>query len=566
MAITKVHNRIIEGAAVNVKDFGATGLGYPNDDAAAIQAAFNASQCVYFPEGEYYLGLPVMPQSNSLIFGAGRESHIIVKDGDTDGINITSKTGVTIRDLKLSCRGSVGTLGGISGKGAINVIASAQCTIENCFIFNCYNVGIRLFDSGNCTIYNNYFGDWYTTGTANEDSGNIYLMGECSYNIIKSNFCLGENAGVGIAINEYTIPDKKPIGNIVTANRVDNKKAYGILFYMTGFGTPLGYDNRTIISNNVVSNILGDYVGGASGAGIYLQGGGGTVCTGNTVFDCCKNTSNFGTLAMACITASIRDEVDTASIMVADNQIQSFRGPGIWAASSSQHGIHVQGNVIRSEELTGSFNSGIRMTKCSYSNIIGNTVYQLGTNPAIYVDCIDASQRAINVSDNHVHCTNATSQGIVFDRTTSGVMEDVVISGNTINSVQDGLLVAFVDYGSISDNKVFAGRTAFFWSNSTFTNVSGNSFRSTQAGSAYDIILSEGTGCVFDKLNIITEQIDHTGLGIVEQYTYSGIPPIFGQYQIGDRVINRGAVIGQPKAWRCTVAGVPGTWTSEGNL
>ena len=126
--------------------------------------------------------------------------------------------------------------------------------------------------------------------------------------------------------------------------------------------------------------------------------------------------------------------------------------------------------------------------------------------------------------------------------------------------------VAYVDYGSISDNKVFAGRISFFWANSTFTNVSGNSFRSTQVGSAYDIILSEGVSCVFDKLNIITEQIQHTGSGIVEQYTDSGAPPIFGQYQIGDRVINRGAVIGQPKAWRCTTAGVPGVWTSEGNL
>ena len=551
---------------VSVKDFGATGLGYPNDDAAAIQAALDASQCVYFPEGEYYIGSPIVPQGNSLTFGAGRDSHIIINDGDTDGFNIANKSGVTIRDLKLSCRGTVGTLGGTSGKAAINIITSSQCTIENCFIFNCYNVGIKLFDASNCKIRNNYFGDWYLTSTPNEDSGNIFLMAACSYNIIEGNFCIGANAGVGIAINEYTLPGKQPIGNIINANRVDNKKAYGILFYMTGFGTPLGFDNRTVISNNVVSTILGDYVGGASGAGIYLQGGGGTVCIGNTVYDCCKNTSNFGTLAMACITASIRDEVDTASIMVANNQVQSLRGPGIWAASSQQHGIHVQGNIIRSEELTGSFNSGIRMTKCSYSNIIGNTVYQMGTNAAIYVDCIDASQRAINVSDNHVHCINASSIGIQFSRTTSGVMEDVVISGNTVNSVQDGMQVSYVDYGSIADNKVFCGRTSFFWSNSTFTNVSGNSFRSTQAGSAYDIVLSEGTGCVFDKLNIITEQIDHTGTGIVEQYSSTGAPPIFGQYQIGDRVINRGAVIGQPKAWRCTTAGVPGTWTSEGNL
>lgn len=554
---------------VSVKDFGATGLGYPNDDCAAIQAALEASQHVFFPEGEYYIGDQlVVTQGNSIIFGSGRESHIIIKDGDTNGFLVSSKSGVTIRDLKLSCRGSVGTLGGISGKGAINVITSGQCTIENCFIFNCYNVGIRLFDSGNCKIRNNYFGDWYTTSTQNEDSGNIFLMGECSYNVIEGNFCLGANAGVGIAINEYTIPGKKPVGNIVNANRIDNKKAYGILFYMTGFGTPLGYDNRTVISNNVVSTILGDYVSGASGAGIYLQGGGGTVCIGNTVFDCCKNTTNFGTLAMACITASIRDEVNTASILIADNQIQSLRGPGIWAASSQQHGIHVQGNVIRSEEPTGSFNSGIRMTKCSYSNIIGNTVYQIGTNAAIYVDCGDASQRAINVSNNHVHAINAIAQGIVFTRTTSGTMEDVVISGNTINSVYDGLAVSHVDHASITDNKVFAGRISFFWSNSTFTTVQSNSFRSTQAGSEYDIVLSEGTGCIFDETNFVTEKIQHTGTGIVQQYTTTagGVPLIFGTYAVGDRYINRSAVVGEPKAWRCTTAGEPGSWTSEGNL
>ena len=551
---------------VSVKDFGATGLGFPNDDAAAIQAAFDAHQNVYFPEGEYYIGVAVAPQGNSLIFGAGRDSHIVIKDGDTTGIDLTNKGGVTVRDLKLSCRGSVGTLGGLNGKGAIYLSNSAQCTIENNFIFNCYNAGIRLYNSSNNKIRNNYFGDWYLTATANEDAGNIYAYGACSYNVVEGNFCVGANAGVGIAFNDYYLVGATMIGNIITNNRVDNKKGYGILYYTTLDAAPLGYDCLAVISNNVVSNILGDYVGGASGAGIYMQGAGGAVCNGNTVYRCCINTSNFGTLAMACITASIADEPQTASIIVSNNQVQSLRGPGIWGASSSQHGIHIQGNVVRSEELTGSFNSAIRLTKCSYSNIIGNKVYQMGTNAGIYVDCINASQRAINVSNNHVHHTNASGVAIVFFRTTSGVMEDVVISGNTINSVQDGLAVSYVDYGSICDNKVFSGRTSFFWANSTYTNVSGNSFRSTQAGSNYDIILSEGTECIFDKLNIITEQIQHTGLGIVEQYTYSGIPPIYGQYTIGDRVINRGAVIGQPKAWRCTVAGVPGTWTSEGNL
>ena len=218
---------------VSVKDFGATGLGYPNDDAAAIQAAFDAHQSIYFPEGQYYIGSPVTPQGNSLIFGSGRESHIIIKDGDTNGIDLTNKTGVTVRDLKLSCRGSVGTLGGLSGKAAIYLSNSGQCVIENNFIFNCYNVGIRLYNSSNNKIQNNYFGDWYTTTTANEDTGNIYCLGGCSYNTIEGNFCVGVNAGVGVGFTDYYIVGAQMLGNIIANNRVSTKKAYGIMFYST---------------------------------------------------------------------------------------------------------------------------------------------------------------------------------------------------------------------------------------------------------------------------------------------------------------------------------------------
>lgn len=53
--LTKVHNRMIENADVNVKDFGAIGDGVA-DDTAAIQAAFDAVGTngeVYFPAGTY---------------------------------------------------------------------------------------------------------------------------------------------------------------------------------------------------------------------------------------------------------------------------------------------------------------------------------------------------------------------------------------------------------------------------------------------------------------------------------------------------------------------------------
>lgn len=54
MALTKVNNRMIDGAEINVLDYGAIGDGVA-DDTAAIQAALNASKTskVVFPVGKY---------------------------------------------------------------------------------------------------------------------------------------------------------------------------------------------------------------------------------------------------------------------------------------------------------------------------------------------------------------------------------------------------------------------------------------------------------------------------------------------------------------------------------
>jgi hypothetical protein len=61
MALTKVHNRMISGAYVNVLDYGVTGDG-TTDDATAIQAAFTAAgigSVVYFPPLTYAIGSTV---------------------------------------------------------------------------------------------------------------------------------------------------------------------------------------------------------------------------------------------------------------------------------------------------------------------------------------------------------------------------------------------------------------------------------------------------------------------------------------------------------------------------
>jgi hypothetical protein len=80
MALTKAHNRMIEGAAVNVKDFGAVGdwdavAQTGSDDTAAIQATFDYAATkdylngggvsVYFPAGSYKITDTINIRSDS---------------------------------------------------------------------------------------------------------------------------------------------------------------------------------------------------------------------------------------------------------------------------------------------------------------------------------------------------------------------------------------------------------------------------------------------------------------------------------------------------------------------
>ena len=47
---------------------------------------------------------------------------------------------------------------------------------------------------------------------------------------------------------------------------------------------------------------------------------------------------------------------------------------------------------------------------------------------------------------------------------------------------------------------------------------------------------------------------------------YSTSAPTTGVWNVGDSCVNIAPAVGQPKGWRCTVGGTPGTWVSEGNL
>ena len=119
---------------VSVKDFGAVGDGVAND-AAAIQAALDASNTVYFPEGTYFIGSTLnLPNRNMVLRGEGRLSKIIGSVSPLVAYDPTFNTFTPcIYDLSFEA-----TADNISVQmhGVWTAAGKVGPTIQNCYFLN----------------------------------------------------------------------------------------------------------------------------------------------------------------------------------------------------------------------------------------------------------------------------------------------------------------------------------------------------------------------------------------------------------------------------------------------
>jgi hypothetical protein len=143
MALTKVTYSMIQGACVNVLDYGAIGDGVAND-APSIAAAVATGKNVYFPKGTYYYNsnTPTSLSSNQSVFGDGQGVTVIKSGTDANGsyaiFNTSSEDYVSIANLTFDGNStfSSGTVGPNGDRSLFRFSSCNNINIDNIEIKN----------------------------------------------------------------------------------------------------------------------------------------------------------------------------------------------------------------------------------------------------------------------------------------------------------------------------------------------------------------------------------------------------------------------------------------------
>lgn len=144
MSLTKVTYSMIDGASVNVLDYGAVGDGV-TDDSAAFAAAFAAGTCIYLPNKTFFLGT--------------------VTDANNHLIELTNVDGLSIVSDNATLTATIGTITGAASHSIFHFDDCSNISVIGCINFDLSGTpGLTgpdafLIDANSATSENFYFQD-----------------------------------------------------------------------------------------------------------------------------------------------------------------------------------------------------------------------------------------------------------------------------------------------------------------------------------------------------------------------------------------------------------------------
>jgi len=563
--------------SVSVKDFGAVGDGV-TDDTTAIQNAFTAVStagggAIYFPLGTYLISAQITMGSNTSIVCS--ESAVITTATANLGTgNGGNYGGIFYANAKSNIQWSGGKIlqtatGTVAYVAAIWFEGCTYCSVKGVELVGMGWAGVAFSNCSYCDARENYMHGW--TGTV-QDSADVCVFRASTACVVADNRCYGGGAH-GVFVQD---PGTSliPTRNIVIGNRIGTHTTYGIVTYNIDAANTYNQ-----IIGNVIDGIIGTGASGAGGAGIYIQNSGGVTCQGNNIRNCCTGTTsqtltpagigvNNISLANGLIPPTITG--NTISDMGGgNNNAITISGINI---SSSTAGAVVVGNTIRQASGLGTAaTTGIFCNASNNLQINGNAVYidnSISNGSGIFSYANGTNLTNISITNNII--SGCTYAGYRFDTNASFTQTDVSLSGNSHSGGGTSCIsyrLTRLTQAAVSNNVADTNTAASMTVNNCLTaRITGNTLTTT--GSLAFTTAGTCTGSYFDKTNYTGTSftfIQNAATGLIVEYLGSAVPTT-SNWAVGDRVEQSVPVVGNPKGWRCTVAGVPGTWVSEGNL
>lgn len=380
MPLTKVSYSMIDGAPVNVLDYGAVGDGV-TDDTAAMQAAHNTSKVVYYPPGTYKFTTLTNITAGGII-GAGQTQSVLLS------INTTSADLITFT--------------GPSVGGPQNALTFCDFMLQGQVPTKTAGAGIKVAPATSDNIY--AFASNVTTS---------YVP--IGFDFVRASFF----KLIGCNLLAYTVAGVR----VANANNNDagDSEIIGCAFSCpyNGASVPAGVKQLSSGGLRVIGN---KFLGGNYGYWLdYTDSDGAGTNTSNLVISG-NSIENFYTNAIAFSKAS-GSLTAFKNIIIADNEIAiALATPSAFLIASDSgswmQNMTISGNVM---QLPGTPNSyGIALTGVTCLSVTGNTFRgNGGTSQAIgLTSCSDVkigTNVYSNISTPYVITTPVANNSVMLE-------------------------------------------------------------------------------------------------------------------------------------------------------
>ena len=331
-------------------------------------------------------------------------------------------------------------------------------------------------------------------------------------------------------------------------------------------------NSDNLIQGNEIEGVTGAAAPASYGSGIYCVGFGlgGLIVADNKIQNCCISSTarsnepagiaitGFG--AVSGVTGAVKPVITGNSVggMTQGDGIGiiscyagAVLGPNSVEVPPTNNGSGAGGSALKGQAL--------RIQESCFVSGTGGSYFSLNDQPAVFVYASTTSISDISLSGLTVR--SGSSYGLQVSRLSTFGISRCSFSGFI------GLAAAAWQVTALSDSNIsnFAITTSNSYASEIYSSprvsFSGNYLSGTNA------LIATGTctGSNIGLSNFLNGNVENSATGLLVM-RYGTAAPATGAGALGDQVINSSGSVGAAKAWTCTTAGAPGTWTSQGNL